>query len=369
MIKSIGLVNFLSHKETYVEFVPGLNVIAGDSDKGKSSVLRGITWVAKDKPSGDAIKNWDAGKKESVAVEMVLINPTTGSEESVIKERIGSTSSYTLSTLPEPLGVVGKDVPTEVLNMLNLAPLNFKGQHEQYALDISPGKLAKMINELVGLSIIDVSLKNLNTKIVKLKTLADAYSTDIERYNQDIDKLSYLEQMDADISELEQLEKTKREYTVKVSELSKIIENIEASTKELKEVRETLKIIPQTKSIDELLGHYGFRIRMLEDLSITIKDIETIQESLIFEKGTLEALPDAEALMEKIKKWDEQKKEFNKINPAINSATSLTSSVEKACKETKLYQKQTDALLKKMGVCPTCKRPLDQKTIDNMVNI
>ena len=42
MIKSVGIVNFQSHEETAIEFSPGLNVIAGGSDAGKSSILRAI---------------------------------------------------------------------------------------------------------------------------------------------------------------------------------------------------------------------------------------------------------------------------------------------------------------------------------------
>ncbi len=54
MIKSAKLINFQSHIDSLLEFHSGVNSITGQSDSGKSSILRAINWVIHNKPSGDA---------------------------------------------------------------------------------------------------------------------------------------------------------------------------------------------------------------------------------------------------------------------------------------------------------------------------
>ena len=54
MIKSIDIENFQSHKKTRIDFDPGVNVIIGRSDSGKTSILRALNWVINNKPSGEA---------------------------------------------------------------------------------------------------------------------------------------------------------------------------------------------------------------------------------------------------------------------------------------------------------------------------
>ena len=44
-IKKIELHNFQSHEYTEMEFDRGLNVILGNSDVGKTAILRAIKWA------------------------------------------------------------------------------------------------------------------------------------------------------------------------------------------------------------------------------------------------------------------------------------------------------------------------------------
>ena len=51
-IKKIIIDNFQSHEHTEIEFGPGLNVIVGPSDYGKSAVVRALRWVLYNEPRG-----------------------------------------------------------------------------------------------------------------------------------------------------------------------------------------------------------------------------------------------------------------------------------------------------------------------------
>jgi exonuclease SbcC len=44
-IQKLKIKNFQSHHDTEIEFGPGINVITGTSDAGKTSILRAIMFV------------------------------------------------------------------------------------------------------------------------------------------------------------------------------------------------------------------------------------------------------------------------------------------------------------------------------------
>ena len=59
MIKSIELENFQKYKNREViEFTNGVNVIHGDSDEGKSTLMRAFRWFFFDFISGHDLMNW-----------------------------------------------------------------------------------------------------------------------------------------------------------------------------------------------------------------------------------------------------------------------------------------------------------------------
>jgi len=56
MIKYLQIQNFQSHKDSLLEFDPGVNVIVGSSDSGKTAVIRALRWLVWNRPSGDAFR-------------------------------------------------------------------------------------------------------------------------------------------------------------------------------------------------------------------------------------------------------------------------------------------------------------------------
>ena len=71
MIKSIQIKNIQSHKDTSLEFSPGINAIVGSSNNGKSAVLRALYWARYNRPLGTdtLLSHWAVDKKGN---QMVL---------------------------------------------------------------------------------------------------------------------------------------------------------------------------------------------------------------------------------------------------------------------------------------------------------
>jgi len=154
MLKNITLKNFQCHKDLRLDFEPGVNSIVGASDKGKSSVLRGLQWVAFNRPSGDTFMTH--GTKE--------VEVTIETEDHTVK-RIKNNKRNGYDVNGEQLNAIGRDIPELVQTALNLQEINFQSQFENaFLLSETSGEVGKQLNQLVDLSIIDTTLTALNSQ-------------------------------------------------------------------------------------------------------------------------------------------------------------------------------------------------------------
>ena len=104
MITGAHLVNFQAHADTTVHFDVGLNCFIGDSDKGKTAILRAVYWVLHNRPGGTSIIR---SGQEECTVEIFV--DYKGKQHTVKRVRSKSKNQYWLQD--QLFDVVGRDVP------------------------------------------------------------------------------------------------------------------------------------------------------------------------------------------------------------------------------------------------------------------
>ena len=82
-ITELHLINFQKHEDLKLTFDKGVNVICGNTDIGKSCIIRAIRWIFWGEPKGDVIRK-EGTKKTSVKVTL---------DNGAIIERIKSATS------------------------------------------------------------------------------------------------------------------------------------------------------------------------------------------------------------------------------------------------------------------------------------
>ena len=112
MIKRIALKNFESHEDSTIEFSDGLNLIIGQSNQGKSSIVRALAMVVANRFDRDSVRT--GAKYCSVTVET--------EKGTVTAERGEDTNHWIIET---PQGKkeyrnIGSSVPSEVLEVLGM---------------------------------------------------------------------------------------------------------------------------------------------------------------------------------------------------------------------------------------------------------
>ena len=155
MIDSIKLKNFQSHKDSVLKFNNGVNIIIGTSDSGKSAILRGLRWVAQNKPSGEEYRSWWGGE-----TEVSLIYGTSEISRVRGKSAKNEYAIYRNDAEPLILKAPGMEVPEPVANLINLSDINLQHQIDApFLFSNTPGEVAKHFNKMANLNKIDASIK------------------------------------------------------------------------------------------------------------------------------------------------------------------------------------------------------------------
>jgi exonuclease SbcC len=303
MINRIYLKNFQGHQDSDFLLAPGINVVTGESDAGKSSLIRALFWAIKNRPIGAAevFRNWLVEDKDTVSVTVEL-DGTHG----IVRYRRGADNGYDVDG--EKLKAIRTDVPSEVADLLNISDHNIQPQHDAYfLLADSPGDVARKLNEVCGLDIIDNCLKTANLLISRNGQEIKTSEATIAQTQADIDTYIDLEGREKALGILERKQ-----------------------------------------------GHLAdarSNITTLEDL---IADREALDIDLKAVDGLLVAETEVEALWAKVEEQNAVQERIDKLGSLINERTRLDKEI--ASKDAALGEMESslENLMDGLDVCPLC---------------
>ena len=157
--------NFQIHqKPKTVEIPEGETAyLEGDSDIGKSALMRAMRWLGENKPDGGSFVTF----KQPRGTTSVVTLEADG--RSVTRERGKSKNLYKLDE--ETFEAFGRSVPEPIAKFLNLSPYAFQCQGEvPFLIGASPTEAAKILSDACGLGVIDTAVQFVRQK----KTVVEA---------------------------------------------------------------------------------------------------------------------------------------------------------------------------------------------------
>lgn len=167
-LNRISLVNCMSWGAQTIALHPGLNVIVGPSDSGKTNVYRAVRAIVENCPAKDLLTiGQDKGEAQ---VQFEDSQRTTVT----LKKGLGKSpaNEYDVAVFsPNPPGwsaknyrQVGAECPQPVADVLRLGPVDLSGVEADlhfsaqrgpaFGVDAKPGDLAKMIGAVSGLDVV-----------------------------------------------------------------------------------------------------------------------------------------------------------------------------------------------------------------------
>jgi len=245
-IKSIRIQDFQNHQDTFFELKPGLNIITGSSDNGKSAISRSLHLAFL-----DSFRKYDVREGQKNA--KVTITYNNGDWYSRTK---GDTNEIEYQREGQEVvkhSRFSKNIPTDVTEFLGHIPKTLSGalplanQEEKFFLiTLSDEALPKEISRLLGIDDLEEAASLLGSDVNKIsgdikKVVGEIESTKekLEPYENLDQKIKNLNEFKEMIAEYEALEKEIKDINDLCAEYQKIGKQY-ADCKAEKEKSETL---------------------------------------------------------------------------------------------------------------------------------
>lgn len=353
MIKKIKIQNFESWKDAEIEFHPGINVLVGESDQGKSGIIRALEWNFLNRPQGFSYRSDFLTDKN----ELSSVESTLDSDDIICRQRnLNGINEYRLNG--NPLVALRTDVPDEISEVSKISEINIQGQHptEQYfLLSERPGYVAKEFNKVSGLSIMDDALTEINSQVrstnSEIKVIEKEIKTKKEliQENQWIEKAVKftvkLQKLDEEISSLENL----------LNEIIPLLLNLEETEKKIQKYKQ----VP--KALKELKKHFSIEneIKSLKEEQETLLDLILHAKKTILRLKTTQSIKKALKEIKSLEKYAQKIKTNEQLYIQLTSILkSLDQNQEKEeflTQEIQKYEKVFHHKLK-TETCPVCGR-------------
>jgi len=359
-IKKVILRNFISHRETIIDFDQGVTVLIGPNGAGKTSILEAIYFAL----TG---KGWRAQRRKkdliNTGAREAIVEMTMGigdDEELYIKRKIPGTPTDTILQLR----VSGKTVDTargeaqvneKIKEILGLDPERLRtiaiipqGGITRLFTDLTPSERKKIIDSLLGIDDYEKAYQNIAELDLKAPeplasmgiitvTPRQSMIKNLERY--------LVETMPRETRETkQQLDRLAREKSNAEKEIEKIEEESRKINKELEKLEEEIKEIEEARikyekletiieRLSREIGELSDRIKEQEEKISTIEEklahMKLIEKILEMEKEYSEYKHKKKRLEELIKRNKEIEEEIKRLGPIKEKLEQLASRIKK----------------------------------------
>jgi len=241
MINELYIENFQSHKESILEFSQGMNLIVGQSDSGKTAILRALKWLITNRPGGDEFRStWGGDTSVSIA---------TKEGQTISRNKSKALNSYMLND--QEFVAFGQDVPDEIREVLNMDAVNLQEQMDSpFLLSETSGSVAAHFNKVANLELIDSTLNNVQKEINKLTKTISFNSDEIEAKKEQLTDFIDIDTVEKKLNKIQK----KKEHSTKLKEDIKTLESVMTSLEETAtDIEDTKELVKMGKDIDAVL--------------------------------------------------------------------------------------------------------------------
>lgn len=352
-IKRVILENFQSHKYTVMDFDEGLNVIVGQSDSGKTAILRGIKWAIFNEPSGDFFIR--EGEREcSVTIVFshgikVKRSRTKSKNTYILYDNEGKEmvfEGFGLKVPEEITEAIGID---KVLLDSNLSKsINMGDQLEgPFLLSEMSSTKSNAIGRLVGVDIIDDTLretlkdnKNLNTSKKQTEELLIYLDKEIESFAYLDDYNKRLEKIEANIKLIDDKEKSIKIYV-------DLMDKYTSLSLEKKATLNILDKLTDLSKIENILLRLEKNVVLLDRLSITYDKLSLIRKDILQDTDLLKKTKDLNKADLRINEIVEKVDGFRKLKDIRDKVENNKKDIKCLSNNLLLY-KETDLAQEKL---------------------
>lgn len=313
-ITSVTLKNFQAHKDTTVQFDRGLNIIVGESNNGKTSILRGILWAIDNQPLGN---DFIMAGENDCSVTINFSDGTYIERGRTVKD----TGYYKIRYIDDNGKYIDQTyrgftnaVPVEVANVHQMPKVNITKDIEThlnvlsqldgpFLLTESPLVKASAIGRITGTHVIDAAIKESNKTIQSNRKLVKSYSEDLQQKENERKQLPDIKSMEA----------FTKKYAYIVKYITKLNDSVIKINADLQQISQYQQQMIQEKE----------RCERLKKVAALLPIIQTAKDKfnkVMFLHGKLTKYQELSLQIEQNQISIERGKYFAKLKPLVDKA-------------------------------------------------
>jgi chromosome segregation ATPase len=317
-ISQITLHNFMRYEDVTVNLSQGFNAIVGQTDAGKSTILRALIWVMYNRPLGTEMCR--VGSDET---SVTVVSNHEATVHTVQRLRSKKRNAYCLNgqwydavkndvplEVQEALGVHLAELGPKVLEMLNVS----RQMDGPFMLSGSGGDAAKILGNLSGITQIDSGLASLRP--------------DIQATNRNLETN-------------DRLEKTYAAASIEFGDLEEESELLRRAGVTLRSAQELSQKLTQLTALKEAVTSYTSTIKTI--------DTEIAEAQRIGQLDSLAKM--AASLTGQLHKYTSLLETIDLYNQQMVNYKSSLQRAQEALSEAQAQYRRT---LHEAGTCPTC---------------
>ena len=231
-IKKVHIQGFQSHIDSTFTLSPGLSVITGPSDAGKTAIIRALRWLAFNEPQGDAFIHAVRDGDGNLISQAEQATVTVELDDGVVisKTRRKGKTIYTHSEYADPWEKA--ELPLEIKESLGLLKqqygdnfdtcLNFAYQLDPpFMLSETGSTGAKVLGKLAGTEVVDRAIGVVIKQTHQTREIIRQADKAIGQY--DVELLEYLH-TEVNLERVEGLESAYEQLQGKIAVTNELIE-------------------------------------------------------------------------------------------------------------------------------------------------
>lgn len=380
LIRKICLENFQSHEYTEIDLSPALTVIVGESDRGKSAIIRALRWLFLNEPKGsDFIRVGASGCR----VTAVFDDGTK-----VVRERDRSKNRYVV-VYPDGREEIyegfGSDIPPEVTGLHGICKvrldddlevsLNFALQLESPFLLAGAGSTkAKAMGRLHGIHIVDAAVRATVRDITRLQQEEKRLEGHLFALDEQLKEFTDLPDLQARLSRCTGLLKQAEKMRERAARLSELKQNLARTGAGIRSVKGYLNSLKHLSRVEEMAADLEYKCRKAERLSGLKNRLNLNRRESGLARLEVELTGKVDSGYKFLADTERKYKRYCALVSVKNNLGSVQQRLEKGktfYRENELViaglAREYGTVLRELGRCPTCFREVDWSTIERIL--
>jgi len=247
MLSKITLKNIQTHEDLTLEFGPGLNVIHGSTDSGKTAVLRGLLWAALNDGNGDKLLKNNNGAKEC-SVELTLDGHTI--------RRSWSKSANTYSMDGVNFSAFRTSVPAAIAEVVNMDAINVQRRRDvPFMVYWKATDNAQQFSQMLDIDEIDRSINAINKDVREGQQAVNNLEDNLLLSKQKLDALGWVDEAMEEFKHLEALNATIDDHKAKLQVYTRLYDDYRINANAAKAIQCSMAALEDVTAIIEVYNN------------------------------------------------------------------------------------------------------------------